>query len=146
MVNESDLLEWANLRFGDSADLALAVPGGLTAGAVDPRVESPYGTAKATAGPIQYTATTAYLQRWTVEVRIWSDDGPSNAGELQRLLDVMLVVRARTEYVLPNGQTLAVLCSLKQGGELAEDPARRRGKAVTAAAARWEVIIEGRTA
>src|SRR3990167_4241619 len=145
MIRPSDVLA-AVKRFWDAdAALIALVPGGLHFGRVSDThdaspIKAPYAVAKITEGEAQWNSSLAYVQPWTIELRVWSEAGPEDAGKIHRALDVVFDRDRYDEMFLDSGRVLDLRAL---PGELSEDDARKDAKDQMILARHWEVLVQG---
>jgi hypothetical protein len=140
-VTIEDVQEWVKLQWTGNAVLAaLPLVGGLAPESVD---VPQYGEFTVTGGQVQHNAGADYLQEFDVEIKTWNETGAANLGPFQLAIESVFQVRSRQATGLPNGRTLNLLCSLKDPGDMTEDPDTQRGAAVMVSRDKYKLLCQG---
>lgn len=113
------------------------VTGGLYHGRATTSAQKPYAAIKATEGDREEFSGTAYLQRYTVEVTVWSSDAPPEMAEIRRELSRLLDRTA--DLSIPNARVVHVR---GRGGRLEVAAAQQDANDVLIAAGTWDVLVE----
>lgn len=125
----------------DASTLPALVPGGLHHGRAPSgrdAPEPPYAVATVKEGEREWFSGKAYVQPFTVTVRVWDAAPSPSTATVRRALEDLLDAGA---LAVPNADD--VLHVKPAGGELQLDPKPRESNNVLAAAGSWEVLVQG---
>ncbi len=140
-VTTEDIQEWVKLQWGNNPTLTqLTLVAGLTP---ESQTTPQYGEFTVTSGPVQHTAGADYLQEFDVELKTWDETGAANLGPVQVAIEGAFTVRSRQVVGLPSGRGLNLLCSLKDPGDMTEDPNTQRGAAVMVSRDKYKLLCQG---
>lgn len=131
---------WKTLWDAD-ASLPTLVPGGLWTPPVTGGTTSPYATLTLKAAPPQWVTSGAYLQDWTVEVKVWSTAGAVDAGGIQAALDAAFKLTSKDSLSIPSATRVVSLLAVP--GSFADRDGRKERKEALLTTARWTLKLQG---
>lgn len=122
----------------DASVLGDLVPGKLWHGRPETLAAEPWATIKITEGDKEEFSDTRYLQKFDVEINVWSSSASPIVGTIKRAL--MQLYDRTQSLAVPNAESVVEVKPMP--GKLEQEKDQRNANDVLVAAARWRVLIE----
>lgn len=139
-VPHSEILKAFRQRWLASSMLAALVPGGLHQGNVPDDSRQPYASLKVRHEQPEYNSGTSYVQKFKVDLTVWSSAGPADAGKIEQTIQGVYPRSVASLLTLKSGTVLQVQ---QAEGDLDVEPEMKSGKDVLITALAWELLIQG---